>query len=163
MSNNSAKPRPTANGATPRNKSVNEPRSPMRDTNSSSDKLAHDRLLFLIANMVGNVVTITVKTGEQYMGVLSGASLPNTNADGPSFVLKMTRKISAAPDQANGQPESTGEYVGYGGDHAMTFGQKDISDVSVSELSLDKVSVKSNMNGMRDHMLRVSKKQTDIM
>jgi len=135
----------------------------MRDTNSSSDKLAHDRLLFLIANMVGNVVTITVKTGEQYMGVLSGASLPNTNADGPSFVLKMTRKISAAPDQANGQPESTGEYVGYGGDHAMTFGQKDISDVSVSELSLDKVSVKSNMNGMRDHMLRVSKKQTDIM
>jgi len=128
----------------------------MRDITSSSDKLAHDRLLFLIANMVGNVVTIAVKTGEQYTGVLSGASLPNANTDGPSFVLKMTRKISAAPGQTNGQPENAGEYVGYGGDHAMAFGLKDISDVSVSELSLDKVSVKNNMNGKRAGLFTVS-------
>jgi len=161
MPNSAAKQRPIANGSTPRNKSVNEPRSPMRDI-SSSEKLAHDRLLFLIANMVGNVVNITVKTGEQYTGILSGASLPKDNVEGPSFVLKMTRKISAAPGQANGHAESAGEYVGYGGDNAMTFGQKDICDISVSELSLDKVSIKSNMNG-ECSFIGVIITQTDTM
>ena len=146
MSNSSAKQRPTPNGTIPRNKSVNEPRSPMRDI-TSSDKLAYDRLLFLIANMVGNVVKITVKSGEQYMGVLSGASMPKDSTDAPSFVLRMTTRLDTASGQGDGQAGIGGEYVGYGGDHAMTFSNKDISDISVSELSLDKVSIKSNMNG----------------
>lgn len=146
MSNTSAKQRPAANGATPRNKSVNEPRSPMRDM-TSSDKLAHERLLFLIANMVGNAVNITVRNGEQYTGVLSGASLAKDNVDVPSFVLKMTRKIDAVSGQANGEVNDADAYVGYGGDHVMTFGQKDLSDISVSELSLDKLSAKNNTNG----------------
>lgn len=146
MSNASAKQRPTTNGNVPRNKAVNEPRSSMRDI-SSSDKLAHDRLLFLLANMVGNSVTVAVKTGDQFTGILSGASLPKDNSDVLSFVLKMTKKSNVAIGQANGDYGGASEYVGYGADHVMTFGLKDISDINVSDLPLDKVSVKNNANG----------------
>ena len=151
MTGSSAKQRSAANGTTPRNKPVNEPRSPMRDA-MGPDRLAHDRLLFLIANMVGNIVNVTVKTGEQYTGVLSGASLSKDNADFPSFVLKMTRKISTPAGQSIAPGDSIDEYVGYGGDHVKTFGQKDISDISVSDLSLDRVSAKNNINGQRVYL-----------
>ena len=142
MSNPSNKSRATANGVAPRQKLSTEPRQTTRD-NLASDKQAHDRLLFLIANMVGNMATVVVKNGDRFTGVLSGASLQKENADAPLFVLKMTKRISSANGQANGNSNTTDEYVGSGEDHIMTFSQNDIIDLSVENLSLEKSAGKN--------------------
>lgn len=146
MPNSSAKQRSQVNGTSARTKSVHEPRAPGHDA-SNPDKYAHDRLLFLIANMVGNPTTVTVKSGDRFTGILSGASLPKDPTDSPAFVLKMTKKVNSGTTQVNGHADAADEYVGYGEDHVMTFSEKDIFDLNVNSLSLNKVSVKAT-NGM---------------
>ena len=151
MSNTSNKSRSTANGVASRQKLSTEPRQSTRD-NPTSDKHAHDRLLFLIANMVGNIATVAVKNGDRFTGVLSGASLQKENTDAPLFVLKMTKKISNASGQANGSSNTTDEYIGNGEDHIMTFSQNDILDLSVENLSLEK-SAGKNANSMSIYLM----------
>jgi len=146
LSNSSNKSRATANGVVPRQKLSNEPRQTTRD-NPTSDKHAHDRLLFLIANMVGNMATVVVKNGDRFTGVLSAASLQKDIGDAPLFVLKMTKKISSSNGEANGSFNAIDEYVGNGEDHIMTFSQNDIIDLSVENLSLEK-SAGKNANSM---------------
>jgi hypothetical protein len=146
MSNSSNKSRATANGVAPRHKLSTEPRQTTRD-NLTSDKQAHDRLLFLIANMVGVMATVVVKNGDKFTGVLSGASLQKENADASLFVLKMTKRIPSTSGQANGSSNTTEEYVGTGEEYIMIFSQNDIIDLSVENLSLEK-SVGKNANSM---------------
>jgi len=93
--------------------------------------------------MVGNMATVVVKNGDRFTGVLSGASLQKENVDAPLFVLKMTKKISNVSGQANGNSNTTDEYIGSGEDHLMTFGQNDIIDLSVENLSLEKSAGKN--------------------
>uniref|UniRef100_A0A2D3VJU2 LsmAD domain-containing protein n=1 Tax=Ramularia collo-cygni TaxID=112498 RepID=A0A2D3VJU2_9PEZI len=104
---------------------------------------AHDRSLFLLAHFVGKVAIITVKNGEQYSGVMSGASLESPK---PQYILKMTRRLqSGGPPQTNGASDQAGEYVGEGDDHAMGFDIQDTADLFVSNVTT--AAAPSQQNG----------------
>lgn len=76
-------------------------------------------------------MTLTTKTGEQYTGVFSGAALEPSK---PQYILKMTRR-SQQEGQSNGVSEQSGEYVGEGEDHAMSFEIQDTVDLFVADVT----------------------------
>lgn len=136
------KQRSIPNGAINRPKSQNDSKPPSqfpRETNTV-DKHAHDRLLFLLATFIGCAATVTVKGGDRYSGVFSGASLETTE---PAYVLKMVKQlVSNQNEHTNGFGETHDEYVGYGDDHAMTFEIKDVIDLAVSNVFTEKLHSK---------------------
>lgn len=131
-----ARQKSTPNGLRSRSKQTlgDSDNTPVSDL-SSSDQHSHDRLLFLTACAVGSTATVTTISGDSFAGIFSGASL---DKQGSKYVLKMVKKILSAKDQQpNGVVDPT-EYVGYGGDHIMTFDPTDISYCTFSGLQLEK-------------------------
>jgi len=95
--------------------------------------------------------TVTLKNGEQFTGVFSGATTePNNNL----YVLKMTRSLkNATSSQLNGDSESSdqsNQLVGQGSDHAMAFNAQDVIDLSVPSVSLSTASTTPLSNGRSD-------------
>ncbi|KXS96840.1 hypothetical protein AC578_7387 [Pseudocercospora eumusae] len=85
----------------------------------NADKHAHDRALFLFSQFVGKDVTLTLKSGEQFTGVFSGAALDGPK---PQYFLKMVRRTRLQnSQQTNGDVQIPHEYIGEGEDHAMSF------------------------------------------
>jgi len=128
-------------------RSHNEPKpanSTGKETNTS-DKHAHDRLLFLFANFVGRPARITVKNGQQFTGIFSGFSLESSDSH---YVLKMVKKVPLdAATKVNGSEQQAGEYTGHGADHVMTFDLKDVVDLAATEISMGSPSLKP-LNGV---------------
>jgi len=139
------KQRSIPNGAINRPKSQNDSKNQSqfpRETNTA-DKHARDRLLFLLATFMGCTATVTVKSGNRFSGVFSGASLETTEL---AYVLKMVKQLQS--EQTNGFSESHDGYVGYGDDHAMTFEIKDVVDMAVTNVFTEKLHSKLG-NGLQ--------------
>ena len=76
---------------------------------------------------------MTLKTGEQFTGVFSGASLESSAKS--QYILKMVKKTRlASHQQVNGNTESSDEYVGVGEDHVMKFDVQDTADLAVNNV-----------------------------
>ncbi|KAI9657549.1 MAG: hypothetical protein M1831_004165 [Alyxoria varia] len=124
-----------------RSKAQNETLQSLESSRESNtpDQHAHDRLLFLMANFVGNQATVTAKNGDRFSGIFSGVSLESSES---RYVLKMVRKLpNFSDDQANGTTEAS-DLIGNGDDHAMTFSTSDVADLSAENISIDKASSK---------------------
>lgn len=132
----STPPPVTANGALPVPRpaptaTFTETPTPMRHLN--------DRMMYLLANLMGLPGTITLKNGEKYSGVLSGHSLDPTEL---RYVFKMVKKlVPPAHAHANGTGEPDG-YVGAGDTHVMSFDMADVADFNVNNVVLDRSQTK---------------------
>ncbi|PNS20034.1 Ataxin-2 [Sphaceloma murrayae] len=112
--------------------------------NHSADKHAHDRLLFLYANFIGLDTVLTLKSGEQFSGVFSGATAQNNE---PRYHLKMVRRIPQPhTSQTNGNSVTAGAFVGEGDNHAMTFDVNDTTDLVVRRVQIG-ASQNRSVNG----------------
>ncbi|KAF2155605.1 hypothetical protein K461DRAFT_290621 [Myriangium duriaei CBS 260.36] len=99
----------------------------------SSDKHAHDRLMFLFSNFIGLDAALNLKNGERFLGVFSGASSQNGET---RYHLKMVRKTTvSAPQQSDDTPQAS-PLVGEGEDFAMAFDMNDTVDLSVAGVNL---------------------------
>ncbi|KAF1942358.1 hypothetical protein EJ02DRAFT_502904 [Clathrospora elynae] len=112
--------------------SSGETASPMRHLS--------DRMMYLLANLTGLPATITLKNGEKYSGVLSGTSLDPTEL---RYVFKMVKRLLPASNaQTNGTGEASGDYIGSGDYHVMSFDMSDVADFNVNNVVLDKSQAK---------------------
>ncbi|SNX84352.1 related to PBP1 - Pab1p interacting protein [Melanopsichium pennsylvanicum] len=69
-----------------------------------SSKLMHDRIMFLLVTLIGNPVTVTVKSGSRFFGIFSAA---NTEGGELSIALSSAQQILPAKDK-EAQPELGG-------------------------------------------------------
>ncbi|KAI9734842.1 MAG: hypothetical protein M1834_001921 [Cirrosporium novae-zelandiae] len=84
----------------------------------------HDRMLYLLGHLVGTTITVEVKNGDKFAGIFSTAEM---GAAENSIMLKMVQKIlGTGVEQPNGGTAGSGEYIGHGPDHAMSFKTKDV-------------------------------------
>lgn len=120
------RPKPGANGVSAR--SAPESDGVRRESNTP-DLHSHDRFLYLLGNCIGCSATVTVKSGELFQGIFSGASLEPFDS---RYVLKMVRKVSGPTVNGSGDHP---EYSGYGDDFAMTFSTTDVVDLSVQNVT----------------------------
>ncbi|KAI9319915.1 LsmAD domain-containing protein [Dichotomocladium elegans] len=74
---------------------------------SETTRLMHDRMLFLLANLVGSVVQVTVKNGTKYEGVLHGASTENNLGVTLKLAQKLQDSATPAPATSKGSPDET--------------------------------------------------------
>ncbi|KAI9265198.1 hypothetical protein BDA99DRAFT_508021 [Phascolomyces articulosus] len=83
-----------SNATTPTATTTNNNTTPMHNKRADEDvetmRLMHDRMLFLLSNLTGSVVQITVKNGVKFEGVFHGAS---TEGGDIGVSLKHARKI----------------------------------------------------------------------
>ncbi|KAI5784584.1 hypothetical protein EDC01DRAFT_618501, partial [Geopyxis carbonaria] len=109
------------------------------------DKHMHDRLLFVLANLMGRHIIVTVKTGARYSGVLTGA---DTKSD-LACTLKWT-KLMKAPFGENDEKHKVGDYIGGGSEKVMIFGDKDVVDIQSSGVILSdtETSQATQQNGV---------------
>lgn len=91
-------------------------------------------MLFLFANLTGQDVTVVLKNNERFSGVFSGATTEHSDT---RYVLKMVRRVNDTEStQVNGQSE-TGDLVGEGEDHAMSFQMQDVVSLQALEVNLE--------------------------
>jgi hypothetical protein len=128
------------------------------NADSSSDKQASERLLYLLAHCTvrlnskytvthisiepfadvniyiqGTDATLTLKNGEQFAGVFSGTSTDSSAKN--VYTLKMVKRTRlASQQQTNGNAELSDEYIGEGDDHIMHFDVQDTADLSVANV-----------------------------
>lgn len=89
--------------------------------------------------------TLTLKNGEQFTGVFSGANL-DTPAKA-QYVLKMVKRTSLPiHQQVNGTIDMADEYTGEGEDHVMTFEVQDTIDLTVKDVTT--AAAQPSQNGM---------------
>ncbi|KAF2759452.1 hypothetical protein EJ05DRAFT_484405 [Pseudovirgaria hyperparasitica] len=126
----------TSNGVVSNTKSLAAPKTAaLQPTESNSiiaEKHAADRMLFLLAGFVGHHSFFTLKNGDKYSGIFSGASLETSES---RYVFKMVKRVQ----QANGSPEPIDEYIGTGGDHVMSVDIVDVVDLDVQQVKLDRI------------------------
>ncbi|KAI7898935.1 uncharacterized protein BX663DRAFT_555473 [Cokeromyces recurvatus] len=126
VNNNNSNNRKWANAAAGRNHAPavqNEPT--MHD--SSSNNLMHDRMLFLLGNLTGTVVEVTVKDGSKFRGIFHGASTEGELG----IALKLAQKIfdPSAPidkDKTNPNPVK----------NTLLIFSKDLVEINVEQLDL---------------------------
>ncbi|KAI9472063.1 MAG: hypothetical protein EXX96DRAFT_622243 [Benjaminiella poitrasii] len=86
--NNSNNNRKWANAAAGRTHAPATHNGPVMQ-DPSSTKLMHDRMLFLLGNLIGTVVEVTVKDGSKFKGIFHGASTEGELG----IALKLAQKI----------------------------------------------------------------------
>ncbi len=56
----------------------------------------------------------------------------------PAYLLKMVQQVrSGNKNDVNGNHEASGEYVGIGEEHSMSFDVKEIADLAVDNVTFD--------------------------
>lgn len=86
-------------------------------------------------HLQGQDVTLTLKTGEQFTGIFSGASLENASKQ--QYSLKMAKKTRPpSSQQVNGHAELASEYVGEGEDYGMSFDIQDTTALEVKDATM---------------------------
>jgi hypothetical protein len=149
--------RPTNSPSLANGSDKSQPKFPSQPQ-SSSDKQASERLLYLLAHCMvrfipkytvphisvepfadvniyiqGNDATLTLKNGEQFAGVFSGSSTDSSSKN--VYTLKMVKRTRlASQQQMNGNTELSDEYTGEGDDHIMYFDVQDTADLSVANV-----------------------------
>lgn len=76
-----------------------------------------------------------------------------TEQNDSKYLMKMVKKTGAVDKQVNGTAESADGYIGSGQDHIMTFSARDVADLSVPNVRLEKPKTKTNQNGMMVHFI----------
>lgn len=127
------RPKSTANGVS--NPQAQKPSTTVSGTNGPNSH-AHDRLLFLVANFVGSTATLTTASGDRFTGVFSTPSLEPPEL---KYALKMTKQLGQSTTD-----QDSASYVGIGEDHVMLFDVKDVVDLAVANVALDKVQLKAS-------------------
>jgi hypothetical protein len=118
-----------------------KPTTPIRESNTPQ-KHAHDRLVFLYSHFIGRTATITVKSGEQFVGLFSGTS---ADPSGPEYTLKMARRLKKATMDSNSTAQDDTEaYLGRAPDHAMKFGAKEVVNLEVQNVNFSETAVKQS-------------------
>ncbi|KAL8711363.1 MAG: hypothetical protein Q9220_004260 [cf. Caloplaca sp. 1 TL-2023] len=101
----------------------------------NADKHAYDRLVYLMANFLGNPALVTLKNGEKFSGIFFGSSLEGKES---KYLLKMVQRVSSSERaETNGNHETLGEYIGSGEDHAVSFETKDVADLAVDGVTFE--------------------------
>ncbi|KAK5133964.1 hypothetical protein LTR08_007084 [Meristemomyces frigidus] len=101
---------------------------------SRAEKNAHDRLVYLIAELTGCDATLTLKNGEQFTGVFSGFFDLGSKCQ---YTLKMVKRTRLpSHQQVNGTVEVPDEYTGEGEDHVMSFDLLDTVDLAAADVSI---------------------------
>ncbi|PIA92602.1 Ataxin-2 [Cercospora beticola] len=104
------------------------------------NKQLHDRTVFLYSQLIGQDVTVSLTSGEQFTGVYSGTS------DGyEHHIIKMTKQTRhAGQSQVNGN--SASDFTGTGSDHELTVHIDDVADIAVPNVKLA-AAVTTQQNG----------------
>lgn len=56
----------------------------------------------------------------------------------PAYLLKMVQQVRASnKNEVNGSPEISGEYIGIGEEHSMSFDIKEVADLAVQNVPFD--------------------------
>ncbi|MCJ1229114.1 hypothetical protein MMC12_005779 [Toensbergia leucococca] len=122
------------NGTSSQPKSSPQKNMNNKETNTP-DRHANDRLLFLLGNLMGLTASITVKNGDVFSGVFVGSIVENHES---AYLLKMVQHVKSEEKcEANGIQECTGDYIGVGEDHAMSFDIKEVVDLAVEGVAFD--------------------------
>jgi len=79
----------------------------------------------------GHDAIVTLRNGETYAGVFTGASIESNNL---RYTIKMAKSVKAENGVAGGHSE----YIGEGDDHAMVFDVQDTVDVNVAGVDLQR-------------------------
>ena len=87
------------------------------------------------------MATLTMKNGEHYSGVFSGAVLESAEM---RYTLKMVKNVNLSVEQANGNSSMANGFLGVGDDHAMTFSVQDVAELVVSQVVIDRAQQKYN-------------------
>ena len=83
----------------------------------------------------GLQTSVTVKNGDVFSGIFFGADVENHE---PSYLLKMVQQVrSSSKSEVNGNQEASGEYIGIGDDHSMSFDIKEVADLAVDNVTFD--------------------------
>lgn len=97
-----------------------------------------------LAVLQGTNCRVTLRNGERFEGVFSGASVEPSDA---RFTMKMVKRVSAAM-QSNGAAEKLNEYIGNGEDYMVAFDLQDTIDLNVWDVQLSAAENKAQ-NGKR--------------
>lgn len=101
---------------------------------ASIEKLANERLMYLLVNFMGLTATVTLKNGEVFSGIFFGASLEHNES---TYILKMVQQIKTTEkSEVNGTQDEMGAFVGVGEDHTMLFDIHDVTDLAVEGVGL---------------------------
>ncbi|KAI5360329.1 putative LsmAD domain, ataxin 2, SM domain-containing protein [Septoria linicola] len=96
----------------------------------NQNRQLHGRTVFLYSQMVGQDVTVTLTSGEQFTGVYSGTSDTLEH-----HTIKMARRTrQAGHAQTNGTAAS--DFSGSGPDYELSISVDDVADVAVQSLKL---------------------------
>ncbi|TKY85749.1 hypothetical protein EX895_005289 [Sporisorium graminicola] len=91
-----------------------------------TQKLMHDRMMFLLVTLVGNPVTVTVKGGSKFFGIFSAA---NTEGGELSVALASAQQILPAKDE-DAQPQ-LGEFK-----PSLLITYKDLETIEAAEVRM---------------------------
>ena len=95
--------------------------------------------LIISQGLIGTVVT---RKGDTFTGVFAGAM---TEVNDSTFLFKMVRQLSEQfKETTNGTRDCSGDYVGIGSDHSMTFNAGDIADIIIENVSTTTTSGPQN-------------------
>ncbi|CDR99469.1 related to PBP1-Pab1p interacting protein [Sporisorium scitamineum] len=95
-------------------------------TQDDTQKLMHDRIMFLLVTLVGNPVTVTVKGGSKFFGIFSAAS---TEGGELSVALASAQPVLPAKE-TDAQPR-LGEFKS-----SLLINYKDLETVQVAEIRM---------------------------
>ncbi|KAG0634535.1 hypothetical protein HOY80DRAFT_518956 [Tuber brumale] len=111
------------------------------------DKHMHDRTLYLLMNLVGRQVTITLRNGARFAGILTGA---DTKSHDLGATMKWVRQVRTPLGDNSDERVEEGEYVGGGLEKAMVFEPKDLVDIFAEKIALGEDETQSqsaHLNG----------------
>lgn len=93
----------------------------------------------------GKHVTITLKTGARFSGILSGTSTAQNDL---GCILKWAKQIRGASGNEEVNNALSGGYIGGGPDKTVIFESKDLVEIHAEKVALgDSDIVKSGQNG----------------
>ncbi|KAL7269915.1 poly(A)-binding protein binding protein [Rhizina undulata] len=121
---------------TPSQASTMKARTPSTATTGESDtpdKHMHDRTLYLLSNLMGRNITLTLKTGARFTGILSGADPRHSDL---GVAVKWARQVRGPFGDSGEEKIKEGAYVGGGPEKAMIFEQKDLVDIFAEKVVL---------------------------
>ncbi len=93
---------------------------------NDSQKLMHDRMMFLLVTLVGNPVTVTVKGGAKFFGIFSAA---NTDGGELSVALSSAQEILSGKDK-DAKPE-LGAFKS-----SLLVNSKDLESIEAAEVKM---------------------------
>lgn len=92
---------------------------------------------------------MTLRNGERFEGIFSGASVEPSDA---RFTMKMVKRVSAAT-QSNGAAEKLNEYIGNGEDYMVAFDLQDTIDLNVWDVQLSAAEDKAQNGKLKERVL----------